>query len=134
MFTSQALHCLVLCRRARGFAVDEAAVVAALCPLENLGDAPDGEGMRETGRDDVSPEAVERLLVVVLLEVAGLRETLIVVPARGERAAAELHHRAPDHVFVLCDKECRAVARQLGGARPRKERCADPARQRPPSA
>jgi hypothetical protein len=35
-----------LCRRARGFAVDEATVVAAFCPFENLGDAPDGEGVR----------------------------------------------------------------------------------------
>src|ERR1043166_1421940 len=103
---------------ALGLAVDEATVHAALDPAQNLGDAPDGERVCESGVDDVGPEAVERLGVVVLLEVARLFEELLVVHLRRVSPAAQLHHRAPDHVRVLRDEQGRAVARKLGSARP----------------
>src|SRR5437868_4035433 len=89
------------CGSALGLAVEEAAVLAALDPAQDFGDAPDGEGVRQAGVDDVGPEAVERLRVVVLLEVARLFEELLVVNPRRVGAAAQLHHRAPDHVRVL---------------------------------
>src|ERR671917_621527 len=60
-------------RGAFGLGTDEAAVIAALNPTHQFGDAPDGEGVRQAGVNHVGPEAVERLLVVVLLEVARLR-------------------------------------------------------------
>ena len=57
----------------------QVSVLASFDPFEDLGDAPDGEWVREAGVHDVGPEAVEAAGVVILFEFAALFEKEFVV-------------------------------------------------------
>src|SRR4029450_11555932 len=75
-------------------------VLATFYPLQYLRHAPNRKRMRQARPDHICPEPVQRLLVVVLLKVACLREKLIVINSRNESTATQLHHRATDDVRV----------------------------------
>src|SRR5215213_6239016 len=95
--------CTLRCRHERS-------VLATFDPLQNFRHAPDRKRMAQPGGDHIRPETIQSFLVVDLLEVACLREKLIVIDARSEGAAAQFHHGAADHVCVLCDEQGSAVA------------------------